>query len=80
LHVQGDVGHPGQQGGGPEKNNRKKRRAKEAESQKWSQTQKITVLPSLWSENVLPVVLNCQATIPTRGKQICMTAGRSLSS
>jgi hypothetical protein len=29
LHVQGDAGHTSKQGGGPEKNNRKKWRAEE---------------------------------------------------
>jgi hypothetical protein len=39
LHVQGDAGHPGLQGGGQEKNNWKKWRAKEEEKHKGSLTQ-----------------------------------------
>jgi hypothetical protein len=38
LHMQGDAGHPGKQGGGPQKNNRKKWRAKEEERHKGSPT------------------------------------------
>jgi hypothetical protein len=40
LHLQGDAGHPSQQGGGPEKNNNwKKWRAKEEERHKGLLTQ-----------------------------------------
>jgi hypothetical protein len=38
--VQGVAGHPGYQGGGPKKNNRKKWRAEEEERHKGSLTQK----------------------------------------
>jgi hypothetical protein len=41
--VQGDAGHPGYQGGGPEKNNRKKWRAEEEERHKGLLTQKNTI-------------------------------------
>jgi hypothetical protein len=40
LHVQGDAGHPGEQGGGPKKNNQKKWRAKVEERHKGSLTKK----------------------------------------
>jgi hypothetical protein len=40
--VQGDAGHPGEQGDGPKKNNRKKWRAMDEERQKGSLTPKNT--------------------------------------
>jgi hypothetical protein len=42
LHALGVAGHPGEQGGGPEKNNWKKWRAEEVERHKGSLTPKKT--------------------------------------